>query len=205
MAATAEVVRTRKVRVVVVCEGTSPLLMNQMGRETLEALRQPSLRKPINTEWTPQEEAASRLYRNGESARTGIPVVCLFASLREAGRQVPFKAKTKVSTKETTLLFSFLKIEEDFLEFPSDMSKSWHVDQRPGRNPNNGAAVCLTRPMFDHWGFACTIEVDTDRASLELVRKLFDEAGASQGIGDFRPNRRGPYGCFAVREWKVLP
>lgn len=34
-----------------------------------------------------------------------------------------------------------------------------------------------------------------------IVRELFDIAGSKIGLGDFRPDRRGPFGRFTVTMW----
>jgi hypothetical protein len=46
--------------------------------------------------------------------------------------------------------------------------------------------------------------VDSKGMSAELVRNLIDDAGSKVGIGDFRPERKGPFGRFKVTSWKIV-
>jgi hypothetical protein len=38
--------------------------------------------------------------------------------------------------------------------------------------------------------------------SKELFRDIVDSAGRRIGLGDFRPDRKGPFGKFVVVSWK---
>lgn len=42
---------------------------------------------------------------------------------------------------------------------------------------------------------------DEKKAGRDTVMKLFKEAGSSQGVGSFRPNKKGRYGMFQVIKW----
>ncbi len=35
-----------------------------------------------------------------------------------------------------------------------------------------------------------------------LVRALVDDAGKKVGLGDYRPERKGPFGKFVVTKWE---
>jgi hypothetical protein len=36
-----------------------------------------------------------------------------------------------------------------------------------------------------------------------MIHQLFEEGGRRIGIGDFRPERGGPYGRFAIVSWEM--
>jgi hypothetical protein len=59
------------------------------------------------------------------------------------------------------------------------------------------------RPRFNDWGARFVMHVDDELLSLEMAHQLLSEAGQSIGIGDFRPEKRGPFGRFRVVEWKI--
>jgi hypothetical protein len=39
------------------------------------------------------------------------------------------------------------------------------------------------------------------KTSLEMLKAILAEAGRRIGIGDFRPQKTGPFGKFIVLEW----
>lgn len=46
-----------------------------------------------------------------------------------------------------------------------------------------------------------TATIDTDLISEGLFRELVDAAGKRIGLGDFRPDCKGPFGKFVVTQW----
>jgi hypothetical protein len=55
------------------------------------------------------------------------------------------------------------------------------------------------RPRFDNWSAKFVLEIDDELMTLETAHELLNKGGKSQGIGDFRPNKRGPFGRFLDR------
>jgi hypothetical protein len=182
----------------------SPLLMNPMTRQQLEAMRLRQ-REPKNTEKTIEQEAGEKIYRDHDS-KMGIPRVNLFACLCEAGRQISFKGKTNLSTATSTFLPMIIRFEEGVRFFPfKDQETPWVADVVKGTNPNGGEAVAIVRPAFEDWSIEFKLEVDestgvTDRT----IFKLFKLAGAGIGLCDHRPNRKGEAGTFKVTAWKTI-
>jgi hypothetical protein len=57
------------------------------------------------------------------------------------------------------------------------------------------------RPRLDEWALSFRLEVDTRMFTSQFVRQLVDDAGAKIGLGDFRPDRKGPFGRFKATGW----
>lgn len=194
-------------RVVIVCSGITPLLMNRMGAEVLEGIRTRSKKpKSARTELTPREEAAPKVYQT-EAGLPYMPTENLLACLIAGGTFVRLDGKRQVSTAKATMLPAFLSLEDPFLPlFGADETEpaGWEVDLRQGRNPNGGEAVCICRPRFDKWGFRVAALVDTSELAMATVRQLWDIAGRRIGLGDFRPARKGLYGQFIVNKWETV-
>ena len=106
-----------------------------------------------------------------------------------------------ISTAKETRLPGYLQIMDDYLPIIRIDGKTpvWETDLQQGRNPNGGEAICIIRPRFDVWGLKVTISVNT--LSEDLFRECFDYAGIRQGLGDFRPERKGTFGLFHVVQW----
>lgn len=175
----------------------SPLLMNPMTDEVLEGIRTKTS-PPKRTDWTREEEASTKLYRDNGSI--GIPSLNLFACLVEAGRLVKVNGK-QISTASSTTLPSFLSIEEFFLPFKGN--PKWVADLRRGTN-EKGQAVPIVRPRFDNWKIDATLEIDEKEVNEDTVRTLMDIAGKKVGLCDFRPNKKGPFGRFMLTSWVQL-
>lgn len=188
-------IQTFKVHLV----GKKPLLMNAMSAETLEILYDPSSKGP-RVNMPKEEKAALALYRD-DDGKVGMPSVNLLAALRAAGRKVKV-GKNQISNAKATMLYSFLDIVDNFviLTGMSDTQnkEGWVVDMRRGRLPLNGTAVCLVRPKFPTWELEFEVEVDLDIVTIDTVRALFEQAGRTSGLGDFRPSCNGPFGQFTL-------
>lgn len=131
--------------------------------------------------------AAEKIYRNAKGHPV-VPVECLLACLREAGRTIKV-GKEKISYAEKSAVYSiFTEItspdadgESDLIPliFPADADplltvpshggdkandprSPWRMDIRRGMMNNGGKKVanCLIRPRFNTWGFRLSVSVD---------------------------------------------
>jgi hypothetical protein len=80
---------------------------------------------------------------------------------------------------------------------------SFEVDSRPVTIPSTKGRIMRHRPRFDSWGAVFDLDIDTDVLSLDMAHQLLNEAGNSIGIGDFRPEKRGPFGRFRVTRFET--
>jgi hypothetical protein len=184
-------------------EGASPILMNPMTDDLLEELRT-GVHAPKDKESTRQQVAEKKIIRN-EEGKIGIPAEYLFSCLVEAGRFVKYDSKKSISTKDSTLLPSFLTIEDFFFPF-TDQDTPWKADVRRGILDSGGkkVAVPIVRPRFDKWGFEIMVTVDTKEINEDKIKDLFTRAGNAIGLADFRPSCRGPFGRFKVVSWEKM-
>jgi hypothetical protein len=77
-------------------------------------------------------------------------------------------------------------------------AKSFEVDARPVTIPATKGRIMRYRPRFNDWGAKFSLVVDDALLTIENAQQLLTEAGRSIGIGDFRPEKRGPFGTFRV-------
>lgn len=182
------------------------MLMNPMTDETLDELLT-GVRKQIKKDRKPEDIAKERIYR-GDDGRMGVPTMNLVAALNHAGRRVKI-GKSAIATAETSTLFSFCEFPTDFIAFDGvdeHGNLPWVVDKRRGvmKNGASKVAVCIVRPKFPSWGFTLELTLDENICSQDTLRKLFEEAGTNAGLGDFRPQKKGPFGRFKVAEWEIV-
>jgi hypothetical protein len=49
-----------------------------------------------------------------------------------------------------------------------------------------------------------TLEIDQTMFDVRFVRQLIEDAGRCIGLGDYRPDRKGPFRKFKVVQWKEI-
>lgn len=145
----------------------------------------------------PREQAERKLYVDDRNIPV-FPADNLLSCIIDAGKFIKV-GKRQLSTRDTTIVTSFLSIPETFLAI--DSTEGWRVDSRGIVNQaTKGRHVCH-RPMFDDWALNFTLDIDLTEVSENTVRELIDRAGKQIGIGVMRPSRKGRYGMFKVRCW----
>lgn len=192
----------------VLVRGISPMLMNPATEEVLAQLpgAGAGYKKGKDVKDRTREEIAEARVIRDPDGKVGIPAEYLYACIVEAGRLVAYDGKKKISTMDTTLVFSFLSIKESFFPFENHDSK-YKIDVRRGVNKTTKGAQAIVRPRFNNWEFRVTLEVDESDSNLTAskAREIFNKAGKMIGLADFRPTCRGPFGRFEVAAWDELP
>lgn len=147
---------------------------------------------------TPREQAEAVLY----TSEKGVPIIPgpnVFRCFIEAGKF--FKAgKSKVTTQKSSLIPACVSLFE--IEIPIEHDDPWTVDTRPIRIPSTGGRILRHRPCFNDWRLTFTLEIDTELMGVKMVRDILDAAGKRVGLGDFRPDCKGPFGKFVVVHWQ---
>lgn len=79
---------------------------------------------------------------------------------------------------------------------------SFEVDARPVTIPATKGRIMRYRPRYENWSMKFELSVLDDLLDLPLCHQLLTDAGIQIGIGDFRPEKRGPFGTFRVTSWQ---
>ena len=185
----------------VICEieGITPLICNRFTDEAQASATSGNRISAVGEKGSPLEQAEKKLYA-GSDGNPMIPQPNLFRCIIDAGKF--FKAgKSKVTTLKTSLIPACLCIEE--LEIAIIHREPWTVDTRPVRIPSTGGRILAHRPMFHDWKLLFTMELDDEILSVKMLREIVDAAGKRIGLGDFRPDCKGPFGKFSVTQWAV--
>lgn len=145
---------------------------------------------------TPRDIAESFLYLD-EKGRPCIPQPAIFRSIINAGSFHKI-GKNKMTTMKSSLVPGYLTVPG--ILFPIKHKDPWTIDTRPVCIPATGGRVLQHRPMF--WDWSIQFEMETfDDMPLPLARQLIDTASKRIGIGDLRPEKKGPFGRFEVVKW----
>ncbi|MBM3205059.1 hypothetical protein FJZ48_03725 [Candidatus Uhrbacteria bacterium] len=198
-------VATGKVtRVTLTVANKTPLLMDRMSDEMIEQVLIRGKRPPPVRDMSLVDMCRPKLYVGPDGKTYGIPGEMFMAALREAGRKVKV-GKSNISTADSTTLFAFLALEEDFLYFPEDC-QPWTAYLRRGqmKTGSTTTAAGIVRPKFDRWGFTAHLTIDHDALeglTSKHVNDLIKIAGQRIGLAGFRPTCNGPFGCYNIARY----
>jgi hypothetical protein len=183
-------------------QGVTPLIMNRFHDEAAQnATAGTSGASTAQARGTPLEIAEKKLYL-GLNGKPMIPQPNLLRCLVDGG-YFHKAGKRQITTKKTSLLYAALDIEG--AEIKLTHKEPWRVDTRAVVIPSTGGRILCHRPMFDDWQLDFVLEVDTTIINVKLLRQIVDDAGSRIGLGDFRPQCKGPYGRFKVTLWQEIP
>ena len=178
--------------------GVTPLLQHRFS-ETSEV--DAATRSIVQNRGTPREQAESVVYRNGEGFY--IPGTWIAGAITEAGGSHKLRGSRK-SAKY--VLPAAVRVKD--IEIPicngdgKTRAADFEVDSRPVTIPATKGKIMRHRPRFDHWSASFTLAINEKLLPEEFVQQVLTEAGETQGIGDYRPNKRGPFGTFRIVKWE---
>jgi len=184
--------------ITVTIEGTTPLILNRFHDAAQLAATNGTRASTASERGSAQEQAELKLYTGADGKQLVMPQPNLLSCLTAAGKF--FKAgKSKVTTQKSSLVPACLEIEG--VDVPLTYTQPWRVDARPVRIPATGGRILCYRPIFDDWSLTFDMNLDTEVMTTKLLREIVDTAGKRIGLGDFRPDCKGPFGKFKVTLW----
>lgn len=182
-------------------KGTTSLLQHRFG-EANEV--EGGTRKALVTKGTPREEAERVVYQrpNGDFYFPGAAIARM---LREAGgghKMRGTRKSAKYAVPAAVLVMTdTITIRNGDGETPV---KDFEVDSRPVVIPATKGRVMRHRPRFDDWSATFTLRVNETLLPPEFINQLLTEGGQQLGIGDYRPEKGGPFGTFVLTGWKEV-
>jgi hypothetical protein len=180
----------------VAIRGETPLLIHRFGEDAEQA---GPTRRMVVARPDPEDEARKHAY----IAPDGTFYFSAFAipnAMGAAGSNHKMKGSRK------TLRFvvpSAVRVTSDTITIlnGSGPAEKYEIDSRPVTIPATKGRIMRHRPKFLNWGAAFSLSINDDALSVEDAHRLLTEAGQSIGIGDFRPEKRGPFGTFRVTKF----
>lgn len=143
---------------------------------------------------TPEIEAASKVYRN-DGKELVMPSIAFRSSLLRGcvGKKI---GKTGAATKVAGGVFAIEPMTPLIDPQTSEPITEYRVHVTRCVVQRNG--VIRGRPEIPKWAAEILFEVDTDFIEPDQVRELLSIAGRIAGVGDWRPEKRGPHGRYKV-------
>lgn len=179
-------------------KGVTSLLQHRFNED---AESPGSTRTVLVSRGTPREEAEKVCYRDRQG-KFYFPGAAIGRLLGEAGSNHKLKGSRK-SAK--FVVPAAVLVMDDAITINNGDGKpatDFEVDSRPVVIPATKGRVMRHRPRFDVWSASFTLRINDSLLPVDFVHQLLNEGGQQIGIGDFRPEKRGPFGVFQVVEWK---
>jgi hypothetical protein len=145
---------------------------------------------------TPEEEAASKVYRL-PSGQLYVPSLAFKACLLNAasGQKI---GKRAARTVLAASVFEEGEVCPLYLPSSGEPIKEYEIDVRRAV-VNKKCGVLRARPKIPNWACEVKFNYVTDLASPETIEAALSEGGALFGILDYRPQKLGPFGRFNVK------
>lgn len=165
--------------------GDSPLICHAWSKKAKQEMldKQMGKAKAKKAPKNPQQDYEEAFYRL-EDGRPGFPTIAFKAAAVNASRQL--------DGLKMTFLRGAFHTEGDLVA----------IEGVP-RMREDAVKIMMTsdlryRPEFPEWAVNLTIRLNTRALTLEQLIHLFNQAGFSAGVGEWRPERNGRYGMFHV-------
>lgn len=177
-------------------KGTSPLLINRFKEND----EQPdSMRKGKKDYGTSREQAEATAYRDESDQRLWIPSIWITGAIRSIASdyKLPGTRKSVKSVSGGAVLATGEKIyfKEGF------KLENIEVDSRPVVIQR--ARIMRHRAKLESWTLSFDLEIDETILEPKNVHDILGDAGKRAGLGDYRPQRGGPFGRFQIVSWVV--
>lgn len=178
-------------------EGITAILQHRFS----EAAQESGKTRKINIVMgTPRDEAEKVCYRTPDGVLY-FPGAAIARLLREAGGA----HKQRGSRKSIKFVIpAAVLVPDEIVKLHDAAGNSiteFEVDSRPVTIPATKGRIMRHRPRIEKWRATFSLEIDTELLDASLINQLLTEAGRSIGLGDFRPERGGPFGRFILVSW----
>lgn len=179
-----------------VIKGTSPLLINRFKEqdEVVEAVKK-STKKDYGT---PREQAEATAYRDEKTQKIWIPTSWVTGAIRTVASDYKLpgtrKSVKSISGGAVVPVTEKAYFEEDYKVSDVEIDSRPVVIQR--------ARIMRHRARLEEWSVRCVLEIDDEILPVDHVHAILNDSGRRAGLGDFRPQKGGPFGRFAIVSWK---
>lgn len=189
--------------------GISPLIMSAKpedeilyGKVTGEAGGKPGKGKPVfgGEEDSPRAQAEKAIYWSSDKPdrKPVMPGDNLFKCITEGGKFHKLGANKVTTQKGSMVPGGIILAGDNFPIIPGD----WEIYAKVVVN-QSGNSVPSFRAIFWKWAIEFDLQIDLNLFSLNLVRRIVDDAGMKIGICSRRPECKGRYGQFRVDNWDI--
>jgi hypothetical protein len=183
--------------VVVRIEGISPILINRFKEES--EIKQVMKKAGKKDYGTPREQANATAYQDPDG-RIWIPSSWIKGAIQTVASD--YKLPSSRKSVKSVSGGAIIPTEEKLYFLEKYTTKNIEIDSRPCVVQR--ARIMRHRARLEVWSVECVLEIEEDIIPTDEVHQMLTDAGRRAGIGDFRPQRGGPFGRFVITNWKIL-
>jgi len=167
--------------------GDSPLISHKWSEKSKKEIRDKQQKKAKTAKdiRNPEAEFSDSLYHLDEEGKYGFPAVAFKAAAVNACSHVD--GVTKVHARGA---FHIMCELVEVVGEPTMREDMVRVGM--------GVADLRYRGEFKKWQCKIPLRYNANVLSLEQILNIFDTAGFSTGVGEWRPQKNGDYGMFHV-------
>lgn len=184
--------KTVKVKV----QGISPLLINRFKEQSEIPV---NMKKGKKDYGTPRHQAEQTAYVD-DNGRLWVPSSWVKGAIQSIASDYKLPGSRK--SVKSVAGGAIVPLEEKLFFSEGHKIKNIEVDSRPCVIQR--ARIMRHRARLEQWSLEFELEIDNDILDPEDVHEILTAAGRRSGLGDYRPQRGGPFGRFAVVYWKVV-
>ncbi len=187
---TIEIPQIRLTKMIVTIQGETPLITHRFGDRALAEIsaKQQKKAKLAKEARNPEAEFRDALYAiDVQKGVYGFPASGIKKALVYAGG--------RFADEQMTVLRGLLNVQGDKLAVRGSAPR---MREDPVRL-SGGIMSIAYRPEFDPWEIDVPVVFNSGLIGEAQVVNLFQIAGFSVGIGDWRPEKNGTFGTFSVK------
>lgn len=177
--------------------GVSPLLINRFKEND----EQPDpIGKSKKDYGSPRKQAEQTAYRDERTKKLWIPSSWITGAIKTVASD--YKLKSSRKSVKSVSGGAIFPLEEKIYFKEGYKLKDIEIDSRPVVIQR--ARIMRHRARLEKWSLKFNLQIDETILPVKFVHEILADAGKRAGIGDFRPQKTGPFGRFQITAWKVL-
>ncbi len=183
-------------------EGTAPILLHRFSMNA-EADSGKQTRKVQIQQKDPRLACEECVYRDAEGA-LALPSAAFARLIREAGgahkqrgSRKSLKYVVPAAVRVLGELVPLYHLDRKTL------AKDFEIDSRSVVIPSTKGRVMRHRARLNSWAARIDISINDELLDEATVRQLLTEGVQQNGLGDFRPEKGGPFGTAHLVGWEM--
>jgi len=172
-------------------EGTSPYMPEPMDSAVTEMYNKKKSKQTYKKDDLSEEDKVQQKYYYTSDGQKGIPARAFYRSMERASSYLFDKKDGGMRNvrEGVTILGDVLPLEYE----------NEHVIEHWGRMSGmTKAPRKILRNAFERWSVILQIQYNESQLSPEQIINVLNYAGFYVGVGAFRKERSGNYGCFKI-------
>lgn len=182
--------------ITITIEGTSPILINRFKEQDEVPVK---MKKAGKKDYGTSREQAEQTAYADPDGKIWIPSSWVKGALTTVSSDYKLPASRK--SVKSIIGGAVIPVDEKIYFNEKYKIKDIEVDSRPCVIQR--ARIMRHRAKLEKWSMTFNLELEEDLIDTENLHEMITAAGRRAGMGDFRPQRGGPFGRFVVTNFKT--